>query len=618
MKKFFPIILVFLSFFVKASENTLQVLSTVNAQWQKQNDISHVINETSIAPNINHIDLIALHLQLVEKTLSMRSVEHLNVQQQDNRKKLLHLLKTYGEAKKFPVNDYLTYQSPVFIDRNGTHCAVGYLMQQSGYESLAKEIDAKQKFAYVHDIKVIGVYEWAQEQGFTIDELAWIQPGYWVTTAAYSLDGGVNGQVNAIVVEQGGMSIYVAGSFNTAGGTVAANNIAVYQSGFAGWFWMALGNGVNGTIKTMIIHNNQVIVGGSFTQADGIPANNIAVYDLMNSQWQSMGNIDSTVNTLAVFNNEIYAGGAFQPMLLKWNGTNWQDANQIGFYGNEVRTLEVVNNELIIGGDFELPTGALRKNVVGFDGTQFIYMGFGTLTPVNDLAFYNGRIYAACDVISGNDTCALALFNATNNDWEKVIIPLNGLGNSFSGEKICALAVNGNEMICGGNFWVGAGLYFGQNIMRFQQNSIAPANDYSIAPILYLDSTVNTIAMNSSIAYFGGEFINNNVSNILNHVAYFDVLTGIKENPNKLSKELEIYPNPANDFITLSFNSDFNSGYTIFINDILGKEVLQIPVPNNSTQYNISISSLSSGIYHINVMGNNHQYHKKIVIKHVN
>ena len=425
MKKINTIFFVLLALFAQASEKTLQQLSSVNVQWQKQTDISSVLSETSIAPGINHIDLIALHLELVEKTLKSRSVAHLNPQQQTNRKELLNKLNDYWNKKQFPINDYLTYKSPVFIDRFGTHCAVGYLMQQSGYESLAREIDNKQKFAYVHQIKVEGVSEWANVQGFTIDELAWIQPGYWVTTTANDLSGGVNGQVNAIVVEQSGAAIYVAGEFNMAGGTVAANNIAVYQSGFAGWFWMALNNGVNGKIKTMIVHNNQLIIGGAFTQANGIAANHIAVYDLTNGQWQSMGSLDNTVNSLTVYNNEIYAGGSFTGMLAKWNGSNWQDANQIGFYGNEVRTLEVINNELIIGGDFELPTGALRRHVVGFDGTQFIYMGFGTVTPVNDLAFYNGRIYAACDVVSGNDTCALAVFDDINNEYKKFLTDAN-------------------------------------------------------------------------------------------------------------------------------------------------------------------------------------------------
>jgi hypothetical protein len=615
MKKINTIILVLLALFVHANEKNLQLLSSVNVQWQKQTDIATVLSEASIAPNINHIDLIAMHLQLVEKTLKSRSVVHLNPEQQANRKELLNKLNAYWNKKQFPINDYLSYKSPVFIDRFGTHCAVGYLMQQSGYENLAREIDNKQKFAYLHDIKVQGVDKWAQEQGFTIDELAWIQPGYWVTTTANDLSGGVNGQVNAIVVEQSGAAIYVAGEFNTAGGTVAANNIAVYQSGFAGWSWMALNNGVNGKIKTMIVHNNQLIIGGAFTQANGIPANHIAVYDLINGQWQSMGSLDNTVNTITVFNNEIYAGGSFTGMLAKWNGSTWVDANQMGFYGIEVRTLEVINNELIIGGDFELPTGALRKHVVGYDGIQFFPMGFGTVTPVNDLAFYNGRIYAACDVVSGNDTCALALFNNANNEWEKVIMPMGGIGGTFTGQKICALAVNGNEMLCGGNFMVATLMFFGQNMMRFQQNSTAPANTYSLEPILYLDSTVNTIAMNNSLAYFGGEFVANNVTNILNHVAYFDVLTGVKEQSKNEANLLTVFPNPAHDNCILNFSTSFMDKDYLVISNSLGQEINRINLPKGGNQYPIELAGLASGIYHINFYSNDKIYHQKLMIK---
>lgn len=616
MKKIVTLFLFLQCITAFANPTTLQQLSSVNVQWQKQKDIDKVLSETNVSSNRSHIDLIALHLQLVENTLKIRSVTHLTAKQQANRNDLLQKLNSYWKAKRFPVNDYLPYKSPVFIDRFGTHCAVGYLMQQSGYEYLAREIDSKQKFAYVHDIKVNGVKQWANEHGFSIDELAWIQPGYWVTNTAFDLDSGVNGQVNAIAFDQGGSSIYVAGEFNTAGGTVAANNIAVYQSGFAGWFWMALGNGVNGKIKAMVIHNNQIIVGGSFTQANGLAANHIAIYDLISGQWQSMGSIDSTVNALTVYNNEIYAGGNFQSKLAKWDGSSWINANQIGFYGNEVRTLKVINNELIIGGDFELPTGALRKNVVGFDGTQFIYMGFGTTTPVNDIALYNGRIYAACDVVNGNDTCALALFNAANNDWEKVILPLNGLGNSFSGEKICALAVNGSEMLCGGSFMVGSGLYFGQNILRFQQNSSSPANDYTISPILFLDSTVNTISLLGSLAYFGGDFITNNASNTLNHIAYFDVLTGINSKHSINASELEVYPNPANDFINVAINFTVNSGDVIIVNDIIGNEIWRIPLNTEDNKVSIPVTSLSSGIYHVNLIQNKQHYYKKVVVQH--
>jgi 16S rRNA (cytosine1402-N4)-methyltransferase len=51
-------------------------------------------------------------------------------------------------------------------------------MQQSGCEELSRKIDKHEKFAYVKEIKAEGLAEWAKTNGFTVDELAWIQPAY--------------------------------------------------------------------------------------------------------------------------------------------------------------------------------------------------------------------------------------------------------------------------------------------------------------------------------------------------------------------------------------------------------------------------------------------------------
>lgn len=170
-------------------------------------------------------------------------------------------------------------------------------------------------------------------------------------------------------------------------------------------------------------------------------------------------------------------------------------------------------------------------------------------------------------------------------------------------------------MLCGGNFMVGAGLFFGSNMMRFQQTNTAQANDYTFTPVLYLDSTVNTIAMNNSIAYFGGEFVANNMSNVLNHVAYFDVLTGIKEQTKNEETTLNIYPNPANESCILQVNTGFMDKDYLVISNSLGQEISRVNLPKGATQYPIELTSLASGIYHINVFSSDKIYHQKLMIK---
>jgi hypothetical protein len=186
----------------------IEKLSRVNVQWLIQNDVDDValIRE----PNTFN-DWISTHLNLVEYTLRNRSTAHLSAEQKNHRFQLLDELKEYAEAGVFPINDYLPYQNPVFIDRIGTHCAVGYLMMQSGNDDLARRIDAREKFAYIHEIKTPGVAQWAAEHGFTTDELAWIQPGYPPQSNAFDLNGGLNGTVLATAFQPNDETLYMAG-----------------------------------------------------------------------------------------------------------------------------------------------------------------------------------------------------------------------------------------------------------------------------------------------------------------------------------------------------------------------------------------------------------------------
>ena len=115
-------------------------------------------------------------------------------------------------------------------------------------------------------------------------------------------------------------------------------------------YWQPLSTGVSGSglpggVTCMLVFNNQLIVGGCFDNAGGIPTANIAAWD--GSNWLALQNgigpysffycpyslgLNGCVNSLAVYNNELYAGGRFNnasgtPVnnIAKWNGTSWSD-----------------------------------------------------------------------------------------------------------------------------------------------------------------------------------------------------------------------------------------------------------------------------------------------------
>jgi hypothetical protein len=100
------------------------------------------------------------------------------------RAQALDNLDAYAARGVFPrrTDDSYAGRRPRFVDDRGVFCAVGQLMADSGHRGLAEDVDAAFEYAYVDDIDdaalVPRVVAWADEHGFTVDELALIQPSY--------------------------------------------------------------------------------------------------------------------------------------------------------------------------------------------------------------------------------------------------------------------------------------------------------------------------------------------------------------------------------------------------------------------------------------------------------
>ncbi|MCX6208450.1 MAG: hypothetical protein NTZ59_02825 [Bacteroidetes bacterium] len=154
-----------------------QQLVSVNSKWLQVTDFDKTL-ETLPAKTLNEQQLIQFHLQQTEKLLRNRNVNNFTARQKRKRAKLLNILHSYCVAGKFPINTLHQNRQPYFIDDFNTYCAVGYLMQQSGADAIAKEINATQNYNYLEDIHHPQLMQWVQQSGFSVEELALIQPGY--------------------------------------------------------------------------------------------------------------------------------------------------------------------------------------------------------------------------------------------------------------------------------------------------------------------------------------------------------------------------------------------------------------------------------------------------------
>ena len=128
---------------------------------------------------MNEQQLIQFHLMETEKLLRSRPTSHLTPLQKKNRQANLNTLHAYWQNGVFPQNTmHPGKRQPYFIDVFNTYCAVGYLMQQSGADKMARDINQTQNYSYLRDIKHPELMDWANNSGLSVDELALIQPGY--------------------------------------------------------------------------------------------------------------------------------------------------------------------------------------------------------------------------------------------------------------------------------------------------------------------------------------------------------------------------------------------------------------------------------------------------------
>lgn len=121
---------------------------------------------------------IQAHLFAVESILRDADVSALSPELKRARAKHLNVLHEYILRGEFPQNKWRQGRIPVFIDDAGVHCAVGFLIQQSGHDQLAQHIANHNNYIRVYDIADPEMLVWQKKSGFTVHELALIQPTY--------------------------------------------------------------------------------------------------------------------------------------------------------------------------------------------------------------------------------------------------------------------------------------------------------------------------------------------------------------------------------------------------------------------------------------------------------
>jgi len=244
--------------------------------------------------------------------------------------------------------------------------------------------------------------------------------------------GTADASVNALVVHDDGSgpALFIGGNIRNIEGT-PVSGVAKYQNGT----WSSPGTGVSGglgRVNALIPYDDgsgtKLFAGGNFTEAGGIPADNIGAWD--GAGWQRIpaGGPDTQITAMGVYDDgtgsgdSLYIGGQFVLVggqsisrIAQYDGSAWSSLGS-GLSAGQFDgafALHVFDDgqgrALFVGGGFTTAGGQPANSIAQWGGCTFCYAdcdqstGAGVLDIFDFLcfqdAFVRGDPYACdCDI----------------------------------------------------------------------------------------------------------------------------------------------------------------------------------------------------------------------------
>lgn len=324
--------------------------------------------------------------------------------------------------------------------------------------------------------------------------------------------------------------------------------------------WHCMGSGANSPVLSIVNYQNQICITGSF---DTLGNENRRVGCWDGNSWNSVGVLDFEdwiLGDLVVFQNNLYVSGNFTlnnnfKEVAYWDGLNWNNMSG-GVKGNNahVNVMCLYDGNLYVAGYFFKNDGNVGNNIMMWDGEQWHDVGGGVNHSIADLKVFNNQLYACGTFTEAGGVPAQYIAKWNGYEW-------CGFGSSFDNIPLC-LGIHNNELYVGGGFYT----IDGDSVYHFAK-------------------------------WIGGDYVDT-----------CGAIINVKENKIEYF-ELEIYPNPANNVMTIKTKAVGKSEH--FIYDVNGKKLSQSSIFNG--QSIIDLSTLAEGLYLLQVQTEQGSISRKFV-----
>lgn len=316
------------------------------------------------------------------------------------------------------------------------------------------------------------------------------------------------------------------------------------------WQWDTINQKVDNIVHVFKEYSGDLYLGGGFTQIGLLNANHIAKYDGATfTSFPFPSDLGSRIDAIEFYNGQMYIGGNFYDSITgvndleRWNGTSFEPfgTNGLSFGVASVNTMAVYNGELYIGGTFSIASGDPANYIMRWDGSQFRDVGGGTEVAVEEMHVFNDELYVCGHFLIAGSTPVNHLAKWNGSHWSEVC-PMSMLPLDYA-SNINDFYIHNNDLFITGYF-----------------------------------TSIDSVVVNSIAKYSG---LNQEVS-------------------NELMGRINVYPNPANNILSISGIEKIDELQDVLIQDVLGRRI-KLPISFFREEIQIDISSLNPQLYFIEI-----------------
>ncbi len=234
---------------------------------------------------------------------------------------------------------------------------------------------------------------------------------------------GVEGVENIAVR---GKEVFVAGTFQRAGGISAPNMVRA-----RGNRWYPMASGIGGPVRAIAFFGTNIYVGGSFGLAGGVSAAYIAYWDGTSNVWRALSDgVGNTLidqaTTLAASGDTIFAAGQIHTAgtnyahnVAAWTGTNWL-AIEPGLSGLPTSSA-VAGSNYYVSGQFIIDS-VRATNIAGWNGSQWFALPplldtNGNPARISLITARSNELFVAGNFVSAGGLPATNVVLWTGSNW---------------------------------------------------------------------------------------------------------------------------------------------------------------------------------------------------------